>query len=123
MSSFFAVWERSDFLIVGLDDAAQYIMAELEAIPGIEISGVIALRYIYKQIAGAGQGTQSLHTLGGQGIAQTGSLVFGQDIEVIESADPYRSFQPVGIETGTASGNAFAPRRLSSVTSSAAAKR
>lgn len=48
MSSFFAVWERSDFLIVGLDDAAQYIMAELEAIPGIEISGVIALRYIYK---------------------------------------------------------------------------
>ena len=123
MSSFFAVWERSDFLIVGLDDAAQYIMAELEAIPGIEISGVIALRYIYKQIAGAGQGTQPLHALGGQGIAQTGSPVFGQDIEVVESADPYRSFQPVGIEAGTASGNAFAPRRLSSVTSSAAAKR
>ena len=72
MSSFFDVWERSDFLIVGLDDAAQYIMAELEAIPGIEVSGVISLRYIYKQIAGAGQGTQ--------GIAQTGSPVFGQDI-------------------------------------------
>lgn len=70
MSSFFALYGRSDFLIVGLDDAAQYIMAELEAIPGIEVSGVIALRYIYRQIAGAGQGTQPLHTLGGQGIAR-----------------------------------------------------